>query len=710
MKRLIGVSITLAAAITAILLIGGGGATSGGKPTEILANAASGQIRPARIHFTVTQNGKTTSYTKPANWFSAGTLAAAKVPNFDERAAAADAQAGADFGNVDLGQNPGTLGCSRRERGQKEHGNEFGNGKGKGNVRVNQDCTFRRQAETDIIYNPADPKNLIAGQNDSRVGFNQCGFDWSTDNGQHWGDGIPPYRQKINSPEDQAAPVPGDNNRHTILGNPGTFHTYDANSDPAMAFDSEGRGFQSCVSFDVFTNATLLYVTQSPKGAEGSFYFNLSSFGRRFIVDEDNTDPVAPTAPIPATVFNDKQFITSDTFRKLPNGQPNPRVNNVYVTWSLFSFDERCRTDDNPSGQCGSPIYGSMSTDHAQTWSTPELVSKPSPTCAAGTSADPAASANACDNNQGSDPVVLPNGDLAVIYNNGNTNSFNAQQLATHCVPSGDSPAGTAHLNCGPSVKAGTDASQGEPTCEFGRGPEECIPGAYIRTNDFPRMNVNPANGHLYATWQDYQRRDNGQKEFSIQLTESTDGGLTWSTVKTVNPDTNLDHYFPAIDLAKAGKGESDDNGDDDEGNASGDHVGVSYYRTERVPNEDTSPADGFTPGRDPGVEDRNSDYVLAGGTGLSTPYPFRVLSPVFPPPDGAQEGFNGDYSGLTINKGSNAHPIWSDTRNKDPYAPANGVVRDEDVFTDSVNLPNGQASLTQGQVGKGGQKGNGNR
>ncbi|HEV8174527.1 MAG TPA: hypothetical protein VGP91_12860, partial [Actinoplanes sp.] len=34
------------------------------------------------------------------------------------------------------------------------------------NVRVNQDCTFRRQAEEHIAVDPNDPKNLVAGMND----------------------------------------------------------------------------------------------------------------------------------------------------------------------------------------------------------------------------------------------------------------------------------------------------------------------------------------------------------------------------------------------------------------------------------------------------------------------------------------------------------------------------------------------------------------
>ena len=128
-----------------------------------------------------------------------------------------------------------------------------------------------------------------------------------------------------------------------------------------------------------------------------------------------------------------------------------------------------------------------------------------------------------------------------------------------------------------------------------------------------------------------------------------------------------------------------------------GDHNGASYYRTARVPGEDAG--GGFSLG-DPGVGEENSDYVLAGGSGDSTPYDFRVLTPPFPPPDGNQTGFNGDYSGLTVNRGDAAHPIWSDTRNVNPY-PLNGVTHDEDVFTDDVGLPNGHGHHGPGHIGK---------
>ena len=101
------------------------------------------------------------------------------------------------------------------------------------------------------------------------------------------------------------------------------------------------------------------------------------------------------------------------------------------------------------------------------------------------------------------------------------------------------------------------------------------------------------------------------------------------------------------------------------------------------------------------GVHEQNSDYALAGGTAAELPYDFKVVSAVFPPPDGIQQGFNGDYSGLAINKGDDAHPIWSDTRNADPFTPTNGVVHDEDIFTDNVGLPNGRGRPSVGQIGK---------
>jgi len=598
------------------------------KSPTLLQQAATGALKPATVPIsTAAGPGKRT-----LPFFSGGLLNAA-AEAMGTRTAQIPSAGLAPSSNppiADLGLGKGTQGCGDR--------GGAGQDDGEGNVRVNQDCSFRRQAEEKIAFNPAKPTNLVGGMNDSRVGFNQCGIAWSTDDGAHWGDLLPPFRQRYNDPASLATGP----NHHTITGMPGTFHTYDAASDPAPAFDSQGRAFFTCIAFDVASNANMIFATQSPSGAQGSFFFNVTNDNAHFIVVEDN-DP---------NIGHDKPFTTADTYPQ------SSRHDNVYVTWTVFQVGS--------NGCCSSPIYGSMSTDHGLTFSTPEEISGSSPTlCFFGNAFDPSRSPNACDFDQGSDPAVLPNGDLVVVFNNGNTAATNpnSQQLLVHCSPSGSSPMGTAHLNCAAPKKVGDDVVAGEPLCDFGRGPEECVPGPFIRTDDFPRIGVNRANGHIYVTWQDYRN-----KEYDIQLARSTDGGATWSASTKVNPDSGLDHYFAAIDLAASG---------------AKDRVGVSYFRSQKAPGVGLS------------------DYVLAGGTGLASPFEFAVLSPVFAPPDGIQAGFNGDYSGLVINRDEEAHPIWSDTRNSDPFAPANGVVHDEDVFTAKVDLPDGVAKASVGQIGK---------
>lgn len=582
-----------------------------------IKRAAQGLLRPAVIK--APGLSATSTVAKTAPFFSSGLLQAAQ-----ESLDRADASSGE--GTLSVSQT--SLGCAHRNPD--------------GNVRVNQDCTYRRQAETTIAVNPMDPNNLIAGQNDSRVGYNHCGIDYSFDGGRSWGDQLPPFWQRLN--RNPAG--------HTVLGGSPALHTYDAASDPALTFDSQGRAFFTCVLFDVNDNANGILVASSPAGAGGSFFNNVPAGTRSspsaFVVVEDNNDPIA----------HDKEFITADS------NSSSPFRDNVYVTWTVFNYSCGITKDQ----YCSSKIYFSRSTDHAVTWSKPVEISRVAPgLCFFGNYFDPTQSASACDFDQGSDPIVRPNGDIVVVFENENTaaDNPNAQELAVVSRDGG--------LTWSTPVKVGNDVTVGEPQCDLGRGPEECIPGAYIRTNDFPRIAVNRGNGNVYATWQDYRTGN-----FDIQLAASTDGGMTWTeAAMPVNAEDGKDHYFAAISVVAS-------NSDQGEGeSAAGDRIGISYYRTDRVPNENTPGV--FKPAAGNGVRAEPSDYSLAGGRGLNTRYEAVKVSPTFPPPDGIQQGFNGDYSGLVL-VGTTAHPIWSDTRNVAPSG--QNVTRDEDVFTDSVKLP----------------------
>ena len=101
-----------------------------------------------------------------------------------------------------------------------------------------------------------------------------------------------------------------------------------------------------------------------------------------------------------------------------------------------------------------------------------------------------------------------------------------------------------------------------------------------------------------------------------------------------------------------------------------------------------------------PDVATKMSDYVLSGGRGQATPYSFEVLSPKFPPPDGIQAGFNGDYSGITVDRNGIAHPVWSDTRNRTPNPAFDKVTVDEDVFTAASGVPRRWSARRRGACG----------
>ena len=241
-------------------------------------------------------------------------------------------------------------------------------GGGVRNVRVNQDCSLRRQAEEVIAINPTNSDNLIVGQNDSRIGFNHCGYDFSFDGGKTWADQLPPFYQFIN--KDGV--------------------TFDACSDPTATFDSVGNAYVGGVLFEVFFADSAFLVTKSNAPIGGAFYhtprplsFQTYRANPPGVVANDN-DP---------NVFNDKEFIVADAT------SGSPKANNVYATWTRFSV----------AAAGHSPIYFSQSTDGGATWSTGIEISGANAAICTAFSGE--VNPFACDQDQGSHPVVGPRRD-----------------------------------------------------------------------------------------------------------------------------------------------------------------------------------------------------------------------------------------------------------------------------------------------------------
>jgi hypothetical protein len=562
--RAFGVTAILAVSVAALVVVSTGSSSGG----SLLARAPHGKF----------SSGKALQH------FSGGM----EVVFDEERAEAADSSASSDAppdGTVSA------LGCANRVT------------PGGNDVRVNQDCTARRQAEEQVAVNPLDARNVIAGQNDSRVGFNHCGFDYSLDGGAHWGDGQPGFFQHLN---------------------PGTLHTYDAASDPNVTFTGTGRAWYSCVVFDLNTNASGLLAIPSTPALKGAAYANVGAGASPYVVAETND----------GHTFYDKEFMAGD---------PRAGHEEAYITFTVFLADQKCSQGNNPGAYCSSEIF--YSKWNGTSWSTPANVSGSSATlCTLGDFFDKKADPHACNFNQGSMPVVLANGDVYVVWNNGNTPIGEANQTLGRLVH----PDGTM----GPVVKVGVDDWRHQALCDLGRGPEECVDSLGVRTNDYPAISADPSNpNHLVAVWQDSRDSPNADGDYGVAVAESSNGGATWSETSYLKGAAGEAYFEPSVAVTKTGK------------------VGVSFYKANAYGNTNYMGTYGY--------------YLNHNGSTILVSDSSTLPSPQANP---TQAGFLGDYSSIAASSAAGSsvvYPIWADTRNS---SASQGP--DEDVFIQSVTLP----------------------
>jgi hypothetical protein len=502
------------------------------------------------------------------------------------------------------------------------------------NIRVNQDCTLRRQAEEWVGVNPRDFDNVLAGQNDSVVGFNQCGYDWSLNRGRLWGSvgtAPPPFRQELFN---------------------ATLDTADACSDPSGTFDHLGNAYVTGVFFEVADAESSIWVAKSRWPIKGRFY-HIPNDAAPFQIYR--TDVMGePASDADPDLFHDKELMQADS-------RPNsPKRGRVYVTWTRFE------SRPQPLGGV-SPIVFSQSTDGGATWSPQVIISGNNATLCTDFSDVP----GACDQNQGSHPVVGPDGTIYVIFGNGNTPLLGINQvLMVRCPPTNSCNSTTdweGPFRIGTLNGTHPTGQPGNPEgCPTGR---QCLPPNGYRAPEFTSMTISvDRHSNLYATWADHRNSDNNCRgtlppatspcDHDIFYSFSTNRGTTWAAERSITPRSRLGNnaqWQPWHDV---------------DGN--GNRLYAAFYDRQYGNCEST------------GCNDITlatlTNLRSAGGPSVSYRRITTASMPnLVPANNPIQAGFLGDYMWVEASRHHfsqrDVHIVWADTR------PLFGTAPEEDIY-----------------------------
>lgn len=490
--------------------------------------------------------------------------------------------------------------------------NVFTGSGGRRNTRVNQDCSLRRQAEEVIALNPNDPNNMIAGQNDNRIGFNHCGYDWTFDGGRTWGDQVPPFYQF-----------------QFLNGD-----TADACSDPTATFDHLGNAYVAGILFDVASPASALVVAKSNAGIGGAFYHSPAPLS----FQEYRTAPLGVVAnDLDPDIFHDKEFIVADA------NHASPKAGNVYATWTRFAATAF-------GVEVNSPIYFSQSIDGGATWSPGVEISGSNATeCTIFSgSADP----NACDQDQGSHPIVGPDGTIYVAFGNGNTPLVGINQVLTVSCPVGNDCSLAASWTAPVKVGDLVDNHPTGPSAEGCPAGRQCLPPNGYRVPEFTSISISSdANGVLFTVWSDFRNGGGTCTGAAATATPpcdndvfyaySTDGGATWSDTFNITPASELGEtaqWQPWSSVTYDGH-----------------TLWVAYYDRSYGDCEFTGCNDiSLAQVKYPATDDPHVSYRRI--TTDSMPNLTPANNPI-------EAGFLGDYMWLAVDGTGRAHIVWADTR-----------------------------------------------
>lgn len=424
----------------------------------------------------------------------------------------------------DTGAKP----LDRRTKDETEKKSEAG-----GDIRVNQDYACFPQDETAIDQNPKVARNLLAGANDYRLGWGSSGFYASTDNGNHWYDGITPFPSLPS----------GDN--------------LDAGGDPVVVFDHDGVAYYAQINFNRTDDTSGVWVNRStnggftwtrpcvaigPTGPNEQGVCGGAGDVRQpgdgtvgFIQDNDRVlngsvpafDKEWMTAgPRPAGVS--ATCFTPFTHSPIACNSEVIGSDRLYVTYSLFSAAGSAQ------------IFLSYSDDQGRSWSAAKKINGAGSFCASG-----GRPGNGCEDNQGSQPTVNPTtGQLWVGFINGDTTDED-QYLVVTSQDGGNTFTGPVRVDTLYDVNEPRGVNGRTDCVARGQGSTRSVPtNSCFRFDPIFNSIVADKRGgafadDVYAVLVDNRNGTIRNSNNDVFFYKSTDGGATWIGPTRVNDDTS---------------------------------------------------------------------------------------------------------------------------------------------------------------------------
>ncbi len=475
-------------------------------------------------------------------------------------------------------------------------------------IRVNQDYACFPQNETSIDVNPLNPKNVVAGQNDYRLGWGTSGFDASTDTGNHWYDGIIPFPTLPNDQLDFADTLDGGGDPAVVFDRAGVVYWVDINfnrtddTNGIFAVRSYNGGFtwsRPCVPFRSSTTQP------EPDRCGGPGDPRKPGDGVVTFIEDCNTttsvttagtvhpfcSPTGDNIPNFSVPFNDKEYVAAGPRPFTPNpADGNARiapqcftpthqpvtvcpaseigVDRIYVTWTKFEVIANTAT-------ASARIYFSYSDDQGRSWSPEKAISGESQQNCEGFPVG-----FECNFNQFSTPTVHPTtGLLWVAFQNFNTQDEN-QYLVVRSRDGGTTFEGPFFVTFVFDVNY-PRGNRGRMDCTA-RGQQSSrnvLTNSCFRVNSGGNIVVDRRGGEfaddLYLVMSDNRNGSPASSNVDVFLFKSVDGGTTWIGPTRVNDDPSTpapnrdctpgqqncpvgnfgnDQWFPWVDIS--GKGD----------------------------------------------------------------------------------------------------------------------------------------------------------